>query len=144
MYRDMPLQRAAQETRFTDDAVALVGGWARPGADVAEPRALARGKAAARKWIVRRGFDFVPAGIALLLISSMAWGPFLIPVPLAMAMLAFHVYWSHRSFKVGIFAIVGYFKMRRALVTDCGRSTTSSWHQRRKGRTCWHGMTYGT
>ena len=90
MYRDMLLQRAALP-RFTDDAVALVGGWARPGANVAEPGALARGKAAAGDWIVRRGFDFVPAGIALLLISSMAWGPFLIPVPLALAMPAFHV-----------------------------------------------------
>lgn len=66
-----------------------------------------------RDWIARRGFDLIPAGVALTVISAIVWGTFFVPLPLAIALLAFHAYWLFRSATIGVFAIVGYARVRK-------------------------------
>ncbi len=65
-----------------------------------------------RGWIARRGFDLVPASVAFAVITSLLWGTFFVPTALAVALVAFHAYWLFRSATTGVFALVGYRRVR--------------------------------
>ncbi|HWO93483.1 MAG TPA: hypothetical protein VNL92_01835, partial [Dehalococcoidia bacterium] len=81
-------------------------------ADPAPPRVSER-IAEHAGWLARRGLDLIPFAIASVLITSMLWGTLFLPVPLAIGLLAFHAYWLYRSLKIGLFGVIGYFRLRK-------------------------------
>jgi hypothetical protein len=61
-----------------------------------------------------RLLECFPFVAAVLVISSLVWGPILAPVPFAVAILLFHAYWLWRAQMNGIHAVKGYRRMRQA------------------------------
>lgn len=66
----------------------------------------------------QRALEILPAAVALTVITSLIWGVLLIPVPLAIFILAFDAFWLWRSVNIGIYAVRGYYRMRRYQATD--------------------------
>jgi len=125
---------------------ALSGRWpARPAVAVAEPLAPARplvvtpfpaavgaGEIALprpdaiafpigeawRDRIVQRLLEILPGAVALLVITSLLWGPFVIPLPLAILLLGFDVYWLWRSVNTGIHVVRGQSVLKREAKVD--------------------------
>ncbi len=60
----------------------------------------------------------LPAAFALVVISSLVWGPLFVPLPFALFLLSFHAYWLWRAQVSGIHAVKGFFLLRRHTRTD--------------------------
>ncbi len=80
--------------------------------------------AARRAWqglraaAVEKALSVLPLTLSLLLITSLAWGPLLMPVPLVALLLAFDFYWAWRSVNTGIHVVKGQRVVRFAERTD--------------------------
>jgi Glycosyl transferase family group 2 len=66
-----------------------------------------------RRAILKRAFEILPALIALTVITSLIWGPLLAPVPFALFILGFQLFWLWRTQMIGIHAVKGFFLLRR-------------------------------
>ena len=49
-----------------------------------------------------RGLEIMPFALAALLISTLVWGAFFLPIPLVVMLLGFDIYWAWRSLNMGI------------------------------------------
>ena len=67
---------------------------------------------------LKRALEIAPAVIALTVITSLIWGPLVAPVPFAIAILTFHMYWLWRAQMNGIHAFKGFLLLRRHKKTD--------------------------
>jgi hypothetical protein len=63
--------------------------------------------------VVIRALECLPLALALFLITSLVWGPLLLPMGFAIAILAFHAYWLWRAFMNGSHGVKGYGMMRK-------------------------------
>jgi hypothetical protein len=70
-----------------------------------------------RKLFIRL-LECFPLCAALIIISSLVWGPLLAPMPFIFAILAFHVYWLWRALINGASAFKGYILLNRYKNTD--------------------------
>ncbi|MGD0764926.1 MAG: glycosyltransferase family 2 protein [Dehalococcoidia bacterium] len=64
--------------------------------------ARARPERARREYMVQRLLEILPGAAAILIISSLVWGKILFPIPFALALSAFYIYWCWRSFNTAI------------------------------------------
>jgi hypothetical protein len=62
--------------------------------------------------LLQRLLEMLPLALAGLLISSLVWGAFWLPIPLVVMLLGFDVYWAWRSLNMGIHTIKGYRALR--------------------------------
>jgi Glycosyl transferase family group 2 len=62
--------------------------------------------------------ECLPLCAALLIISSLVWGPILAPLPFMIGILSFHVYWLWRGMINGASAFRGYILLKRYKNTD--------------------------
>jgi hypothetical protein len=65
-----------------------------------------------RKLLIRL-LEIFPGVAALIIITSLIWGPLLAPLPFAIAILSFHAYWLWRAFMNGTHALKGFLLLRR-------------------------------
>ena len=77
-----------------------------------QPLEALRPIASRHRAILKRALEILPAAIALSVISSLVWGPFVAPVPFAVALLSFHAYWLWRAQMTGIHAFKGFRLLR--------------------------------
>ncbi len=99
--------------KFTPAGPLSIAGYARS--------TLARGGAgAAVPWsrLGDRLLEIVPGATALLLISSLVWGFIWFPTTIAVALLAFDLYWLWKSWTIAYHVVKGVRLMRRSLATD--------------------------
>jgi len=68
--------------------------------------------------ILRRLLRMLPAIIALTVISSLLWGPVVVPLPFAIFVLSFQAYWLWRALMTGTHAVKGFFLLRRHTKID--------------------------
>jgi hypothetical protein len=68
-----------------------------------------------------RGLEIMPLGLAALLISSLVWGAYLLPIPLVIMLLGFDIYWAWRSLNMGIHTVRGYRAMKATARIDWRR-----------------------
>ncbi len=66
-----------------------------------------------RRQAVIRVLECLPLALALLLISSLVWGPLFVPMAFTVAILAFHAYWLWRAFMNGSHGVKGYCMMKK-------------------------------
>lgn len=123
----------ASRGAVSDEAVSLAAtvlpSPALPG-DVIEPlrdavpalragtRAFRRAAEVVRSRLVERALSALPLTLSLLLITSLAWGPLLLPLPVAILLLGFDLYWAWRSFNTGVHVVKGQRAVRHAERTD--------------------------
>lgn len=69
-------------------------------------------------FLVQRFFEVLPGAVTLFLVSAIFWGSWLFPTPVALAIIAFDLYWFTRSFSASYHAIQGYTAMRKAERTN--------------------------
>jgi hypothetical protein len=95
------------------------GGAAAPSIVRPPPEALSTYVPTSRldRWL-QRALEALPLTAALFLVSSLAWGAWLLPVPLTLALLAFDCYWVWRSYNTAFHCIKGYRLLRRGVGTD--------------------------
>jgi len=99
-----------------------------------EPLATALEPARIRQRLrLQRLLAALPAFVALTVISSLLWGPIFAPLPFALFVLGFQVYWLWRALMTGTHAVKGFFLLRR--------HTRIDWHQiyqehRAQGKPC--------
>ncbi|HUS83021.1 MAG TPA: glycosyltransferase family 2 protein [Dehalococcoidia bacterium] len=55
-----------------------------------------------RDYIIQRALEIMPGAVALLIITSFIWGSIFFPLPFALALSAFYIYWIWRSFNTAI------------------------------------------
>jgi hypothetical protein len=58
--------------------------------------------------IVQHALEALPFACAAVLISSLVWGAYFLPIPLVIMLLGFDIYWAWRSINNGIHAYKGY------------------------------------
>ncbi|MEO7666161.1 MAG: hypothetical protein ABIU97_03915, partial [Dehalococcoidia bacterium] len=61
-----------------------------------------------RRQMVIRALECLPLALALLLISSLVWGPLFVPMGFTIVILAFHAWWLWRAFMNGSHGVKGY------------------------------------
>ncbi len=71
-----------------------------------------------RDHLLQRTLEILPAASSLLIITFLFWGAVLAPLPLAVVLMGFDVYWVWRSMNTGIHVMKGYFVMRRDAAVD--------------------------
>lgn len=81
-------------------------------------RAARRGAEVVGSKLAERALSALPLALSLLLITSLAWGPLLLPMPVAILLLAFDLYWAWRSFNTGVHVVKGHRIVRYAERTD--------------------------
>jgi len=89
--------------------------------EIALPRPDAIGFPIGEAWrdrFVQRLLEILPGAVALLVITSLIWGPFLMPVPLAVMLLGFDAYWLWRSVNTGIHVVRGRSVLKREAKVD--------------------------
>ena len=89
--------------------------------EIALPRLDAIGFPIGEAWrdrFVQRLLEILPGAVALLVITSLIWGPFLMPVPLAILLLGFDAYWLWRSVNAGIYVVRGRSVLKREAKVD--------------------------
>jgi len=64
----------------------------------------------------------LPAVVALLVITSLIWGPLVMPVPLAVLLIGFDVYWLWRSVNTAIHVLRGQSVLKREAKIDWRQS----------------------
>ena len=69
-------------------------------------------------FLVQRFFEVLPGAVTIFLVSAIFWGSWLFPTPVALAIIAFDLYWFTRSFSASYHAIQGYTAMRKAERTN--------------------------
>lgn len=65
-----------------------------------------------REHAFRRAFEIAPGALTWLAITSLVWGAMFFPAPLALAILAFNVYWFCRAFSAAFYGIQGYWRVK--------------------------------
>jgi hypothetical protein len=65
-----------------------------------------------REGIFKRCFEIAPAAITWFIISMLFWGGLVMPAPLALAVIAFDLYWFARSFSAAFHGIQGYWRVK--------------------------------
>lgn len=65
-----------------------------------------------REAAFRRVFEIVPGALTWLSITSLFWGAMFFPIPLALAILAFNLYWFARAFSAAFHGIQGYWRVK--------------------------------
>ncbi|HEX5479261.1 MAG TPA: glycosyltransferase family 2 protein [Dehalococcoidia bacterium] len=68
--------------------------------------------------VITRALEILPFALAFVLISSLVWGAFWLPIPLVVMLLGFDIYWAWRSLNVGLHTIRGYRAMNAAARVD--------------------------
>ena len=71
-----------------------------------------------KRAVVKRLFETLPALITLAVISFLVWGPIFVPIPVVLAILAFHAYWTYRILMNGAHAVKGFRLLKRHRQTD--------------------------
>ena len=71
-----------------------------------------------RDHLIQRALDILPGACALFLISSLVWGTFFLPLPLAIMLVGFDLYWAWRSINTGIHVVRGHAILRRHRKVD--------------------------
>lgn len=71
-----------------------------------------------RERLVQRALEILPAASAFFVISFLFWGAVVAPLPLALMLMGFDLYWVWRSMNTGIHVIKGYFILRQAAQVD--------------------------
>ena len=106
------------------------GEIAHPIADVAT---AVRRRAHVTTWerLFTRGLEIMPFALAALLISTLVWGAYFLPIPLVVMLLGFDFYWAWRSLNMGIHTVRGYRAMKAAARVD--------WRQRYEAETLPYG-----
>jgi hypothetical protein len=106
------------------------GDFAHPIAGVAT---AVRRRAHVTTWerLFTRGLEMLPFLCAALLISTLVWGAYFLPIPLVVMLLGFDIYWAWRSLNMGIHTVRGYRAMKAAARVD--------WHQRYEAETLPYG-----
>ncbi|MGD0114814.1 MAG: glycosyltransferase family 2 protein [Dehalococcoidia bacterium] len=75
-----------------------------------------------RDHLIQRALDILPGACALFLISTLVWGTFFLPLPLAIMLVGFDVYWAWRSINTGIHVVRGHAILRRHKKIDWRQS----------------------
>ena len=106
------------------------GEIAHPIADVAT---AVRRRAHVTTWerLFTRGLEIMPFALAALLISTLVWGAYFLPIPLVVMLLGFDFYWAWRSINIGIHTVRGYRAMKATSLID--------WRQRFEAETLPYG-----
>lgn len=86
-----------------------------------------------RSTAFRRAVEMAPALVALVVITSLVWGPIFVPVPFALVVTAFHAFWFFRAHMTGIHAYKGFRLLRRYAGVDWRERYE---RERRAGRAC--------
>ncbi len=81
-------------------------------------RAARRAAEVVSSKLLERALSALPLALSLLLITSLAWGPLLLPMPVAVLLLGFDLYWAWRSFNTGVHVVKGHRVVRHAERTD--------------------------
>ena len=68
--------------------------------------------------IFTRGLEMLPFTLAALLISTLVWGAYFLPIPLVVMLLGFDLYWAWRSINMGIHTLRGYRAMKATALID--------------------------
>ena len=105
------------EERFV--AAALPGTVALPKV-ISSPRKSAPVKAISRtvpflvgrERAFKRVCEIAPAAITWFIISMLFWGGLVMPTPVALAVIAFDLYWFSRSFSAAFHGIQGYWRVK--------------------------------
>jgi hypothetical protein len=95
-----------------------------PGAiAVPKPRAVPkeRPQRLRREYIIQRALEILPGAAALLIITSFIWGRILFPLPFALALSAFYIYWVWRSFNTAIHVVRGSSVLKKNAKVDWRR-----------------------
>ena len=71
-----------------------------------------------RDRLAQRLLEILPGAAALFLITSLVWGTFLAPLPLAIMLLAFDLYWLWRSVNGAIHIVRGHSLLKREAKVD--------------------------
>ncbi len=71
-----------------------------------------------RDHLIQRALDILPGACALFLISTLVWGTFFLPLPLAIMLIGFDMYWAWRSINTGIHVVRGHAILRRHKKVD--------------------------
>ena len=66
-----------------------------------------------RRQLTKRLLECLPATVTIIVISSLVWGPLLVPALFVAAILAFHAYWTWRAVMNGTHAVKGFLLLRR-------------------------------
>ncbi len=109
---DRPVAGAAEAEPLEDSAAAVLI------ADRLVSRSWGQRLLAARGDQLTRVFEMLPGGLTWFLVSTLFWGPLLFPGPLALAIIAFDLYWFSRSFSAAYHAIQGYGRLKEARRTN--------------------------
>lgn len=80
--------------------------------------AISGALATLRERAAERLLALLPLTLSLALITSLAWGPLLLPMPVAVLLLGFDLYWAWRSFNTAVHVVKGRRIMRLAERTD--------------------------
>ncbi len=91
--------------------------------DVADVAAAVKQRVHVTTWerLFTRGLEIMPFALAALLISTLVWGAYFLPIPLVVMLLGFDVYWAWRSLNMGIHTIRGYRAMKATALIDWRR-----------------------
>jgi hypothetical protein len=74
--------------------------------------------ASRRERLLQRALEILPLAAALFLITSLAWGAWLLPLPLTIMLVGFDCYWVWRSYNTAFHCIKGYWLLRRETRID--------------------------
>lgn len=107
-----PLSPAAHVSLST---TAAIEGIALPRPKVG---ARARPERAWREYLVQRLLEILPGAAAILIITSFVWGKILFPIPFALMLSAFYVYWCWRSYNTAIHITRGQSILKREAKVD--------------------------
>lgn len=113
--------RTAHGAVITRESVRAPGGW------------LSLETARGRR--VQRVLEVLPGGLTWLLVTAPLWGALLMPLPLAVGVLLFDLFWLYLSASTATRAWFGYRRMQREQHTDwlaryrltCGREPVVAW-----------------
>jgi hypothetical protein len=75
-----------------------------------------------RDRIVQRLLEILPGATAIVLITSLIWGTFIMPLPMVIFLLAFDVYWAWRSINTAIHVLRGHTVLKREAKIDWRQS----------------------
>jgi hypothetical protein len=87
---------------------------------IPKPRAIPkeRPERLRREYLTQRALEILPGATALLIISTFIWGSIFLPFQLAIALIAFDLYWAWRSINAGIHVVRGHAVLRREEKVD--------------------------
>ncbi len=91
---------------------------------------------AASSRLRERLWNLLPLALSLTLVTALFWGPFVAPVVLGAAIIAFFAYWVVRSYAVVVACIVGLKRIRLWEATDW-RAKYDAWLVAHPGSRAW-------